>query len=145
MKKQKLKSGTVVVDMGKGFADLEKTRCCGIYEFNGIDRPPQNLVTQVYEELGGDKYNIFIFHDVTCRGNGKRLCDFIKRHKLGKVTATASVNNPNTGRNITLWSWVVGWASLHKFMETKVIVKGHNGDYRKPEIETKIFDGKGYC
>jgi hypothetical protein len=136
MKKQlKPKRGTIVVNREAGACNTKSTECCGVYEMYGLDRPPQNHVLKIYETFGEERYNVFIFHDVTLYNNGTKLRDFIKRHKLGKILATPSVHNPNTGRNVSLWTWVVNWDNLNRFMNDKVLVVDYSGYYSKPRIE----------
>jgi hypothetical protein len=48
----------------------------------------------------------YVFSDSTRRGNGVKIAQYIRRHKLGKIIGTDVVSNPNTGRNIRTWLWV---------------------------------------
>lgn len=139
-KPPKIKRGTVVVDISStGRPEITQTSCCGVYEISSIARPPENVVLSVYEGYGDEEYNLFVFHDVTSYGNGTKLKNFIRKHKLGKVLTSPSSHNPNTGRYVTVWTWVVNWSNLHKLMREKTLVK--NGvRYSKPVIHNEDED-----
>jgi PDZ domain-containing secreted protein len=51
------------------------------------------------------------FSDADSNGNGKKLVNYIKRHKLGEVVSI-SARNPNTKNKITSYLWVYNGAKL---------------------------------
>jgi hypothetical protein len=59
------------------------------------------------------------FSDADSNGNGKKLVNYIKRHKLGEVVSI-SAKNPNTKNKITTYLWVYNGAKL------KTVARGAN-------------------
>lgn len=52
-----------------------------------------------------------IFSDADSNGNGKKLVNYIKRHKLGEVVSVSG-RNPNTRNPITTYLWRYNGAKL---------------------------------
>jgi hypothetical protein len=52
-----------------------------------------------------------VFSDADRYGNGKKLLQYIKRHKLGEVVSLSTIN-PNTKNKITTYLWVYNGAKL---------------------------------
>lgn len=109
---------------------------CGIRQLHGLcansnrfdpnDKiPPKDVLIRAFVDGGNDpfanglpikaseiKFGIVIFSDSSRRGNGKRLADFIEEQKLGTVDASKVVQNPNTRRNIQMWTWYLDREAL---------------------------------
>lgn len=121
------------------FANIRATECCGLYELYDIQRPPVQSLVGAYQDMSKD-FEMVIFHDAVRYGRGKKLCDFIRRHKLGKVTASKIVFNPNSDNNIQMWTWYVNWPALETFMQTRVTIISPTNQKQKPFRETEDDD-----
>lgn len=62
------------------------------------DQIKQNTWDSIYKNY------IYIWSD-NSSGNGKLVEKWIKKYKLGTVKSTPWQSNPNTGRNIKMWTW----------------------------------------
>lgn len=51
---------------------------------------------------------MFCFSDADCYGAGLALVQYIRDHKLGHVTESPAVQNPNSGHDIRAWFWIPG-------------------------------------
>lgn len=112
MKKTKIK-----VDDDEVYeVEVERLECCGIYEVSGLYVHPAAVVVKLSQELNRD-YPMIVFHDRVSNGNGEKLCRFIRRHKLGKVTASKKLMNPNTNADIQMWIFYPDWVELRDFVE----------------------------
>lgn len=131
--------------------DLQEVEIsCGIRQLSGLCResnrynaadkiPPKTVLLEAFSEgAGGEiwRYNtlpteieditfgIVIFSDSVRRGNGKALAKYITTAKLGEVVASKKLSNPNTHRNIQMWTWYLDRAALIKWF--KVNGKDYN-------------------
>lgn len=118
MKKRKFK---VTEDDTYEF-EIDSIECCGIYEINGLDTRPVNIIKGIIEHLHRD-YRLLIFHDAIKYKRGEKLAAFIRRHKLGRVVASSTVWNPNTSRNIKMWTYYPDWKALRKFDKERIDYK----------------------
>lgn len=55
------------------------------------------------------------FTEARAAGYGKKLRDYIIKHKLGTVTETENKMNTNSGNNIRVYMWGVDFAALEQF------------------------------
>lgn len=92
---------------------------CGVRLLTGIwslEKDPQLLAKAIrrtwgrnYSRYGAPPEPIkwtFIFSDNVSHGNGKWLADYIKKNKLGTVTASPETTNANMGdTRIKTWIW----------------------------------------
>lgn len=61
---------------------------------------------------------MYIFSDNQGYGNGQRLADYIKLHKLGDIEETKEVENPNSKNTIKTWIWAIDKNNLKKHKTT---------------------------
>lgn len=99
-------------------AYLDDTNCCGIKEIDGLEgeHNPHYVLRGIlrdwwnggYHEGSGYGNCAFIFFSTTnhyTKGIGKTLTDYIHAHKLGRVTRSRPLVNPNSGNKVTMWMW----------------------------------------
>lgn len=113
---------------------------CGIRQLSGLCRegghydpqdriPPKDVILEAFtDELyswnhqkktvkaSEMRFGIVIFSDSARRGNGKRFAKYIEEQGLGTVEASKIVNNPNTRRNIQMWTWYLNRPALAKWL-----------------------------
>ena len=100
--------------------------CCGIWELNGLDTPPDSNLYDLwtYSEEDGDTRNIIVFTDNTL-GRGAKLCRKIKDKKLGKIAFSGWRANANHGHgnNVGIWVWFPNWKKFRAYIKTTKIYK----------------------
>lgn len=115
---------------------------CGLRQLSGLcsdsgrydptDRiPPKDVIVQAFEEElfgfgafrnGGTlkpseiTFGAVLFSDSVRRGNGRRLAAYITKNNLGEVVEGKVFSNPNTRRNIQVWTWYLDRPALVKFL-----------------------------
>lgn len=99
---------------------LESTSCCGLDIFDGLSNPLQVLNKICRERYSDGGTQAFVcFTDTVSNGNGKNLCDYINKNKLGVVISTRQKKNPNSGNVIKVWIWspnernLKAWAKIN--------------------------------
>lgn len=104
--------------------------CCESGHYNPQDRiPPKDVILESFRnelyswdydkktfKASDMRFGIVIFSDSARRGNGKRLAKYIEEQGLGTVEASKIINNPNTRRNIQMWTWYLDRTALAKWL-----------------------------
>lgn len=99
-------------------AIVSSTQCCGMKELSEIslDISPEDTIRSVlpriYKSCG-----LVIFTGVLVHGYGKRLADYIEKHKLGQVRQSLPRTNPNTNNRIAAWIWSVSTNGCRDYMK----------------------------
>jgi len=117
---------------------LDTEISCGIRQLSGLckdparfnprDRiPPKQVLLEAFdtskgaidenwthypETVGAIRFGVVLFSDSVRRGNGLKLVAYIKAQKLGKVTVSPVIENPNTGNDIQLFTWYLDRKAL---------------------------------
>ncbi len=90
---------------------INRTPCCGVHYIDGVDRGYKRVLSELYFEMFCEEEDerleqaFFIFTDALRNGNGRKFAKQIDSLKLGKVTASRSRLNPNSGNMIRIWTW----------------------------------------
>ncbi len=90
--------------------------CCGIGEICGLKRPDITLAEA--SDYGVFQYNIYVFTDAVSYKAGKRLAEYIIKHKLGTITTSKPERNPNTRRLVQVWIWNVDKKAANKWLKS---------------------------
>lgn len=86
---------------------------CGVL---GLDRISDDIpgvlyqiASRLYHPARGDPVAIIVWSDAESEGktNGEQLSDLIGLRDLGWVSTSASAENPKTGNNIYMVSWII--------------------------------------
>lgn len=100
-------------------ADLYTTQCCGIRELNGVEGADAEelLLDAARQHTTCGRSAAYIFFSCTApyKKNVKKLAALIKKNKLGKVTMTEAIRNPNSGNSLTMWVWRVENQKLRSY------------------------------
>lgn len=134
MKKNPYK-GLDADDISLMYAPLEimdSAISCGVYQVEGVnciqahkdDGIPVEasvcgLLDSVYVE---QRAAFLLFSDLENEG-GRMLANCIRKYKLGKVTRSSALRNPNTGNRIEVFIWEVDKKACAKWLkeQTKLI------------------------
>lgn len=109
--------------------DVETLQCCGIGEIAGIQDEQDDYEEgcdvfptpiKILSDFKGRmpyRYPVVIFsvNNDGGRTQGDRLARYIRKHKLGRVTATAWGLNPNSSCKIRVFTWAVDWKIFGDF------------------------------
>lgn len=86
----------------------------------GLHGATENLIKGIIVSKKSVNVHHLIFSDNIDYHNGERLVNFIKEHKLGKITETNEMWNPNTINNtIKGWIWTINWKNMKKWYDEK--------------------------
>ena len=116
--------------------DLRRLMCCGVMEASGVASSVRNYgpkgalrsilnASLINTDSINRKFAFLLFTQaispITMINRdddtkyGDRLKDFILENKLGTVTQTEEVINPNSGNYITMYMWTVDWKAVGKW------------------------------
>lgn len=96
--------------------------CCAVKEITnmGYDGTPLDTLKKLYSNFRGLPRAAFMIYTgvgVT-RHKQRNFTAFITENKLGAVDiATQPAQNPNSGRNVTVYVWTIDRPALKKFNE----------------------------
>ncbi len=99
------------------------TISCGIKQLSGLGVAPKRLIRETQNAhnmenpIGG--FATIIFSDTTPgvgRNTGSTFAQFIRDNKLGGITKSRPVINPNTTNLIQTWIWNINWTAVDKFL-----------------------------
>lgn len=112
---------------------------CGIRQLSGLCRdsnvyrpedkiPPKTVILEAFDanndhdgtldwdelptKAADIRFGIVLFSDSIRRGNGKRLAAYIEKAGLGEVEESDVTYNPNTKREIQMWTWYLDREAL---------------------------------
>ena len=91
---------------------------CGVQQLSDLSRNQEDNIRYASQDVNYNGFSgaFLIFSDhAHALSNGSRLAAFIKKKKLGTVTATRSKVNPNSGNAIKVWVWAVDKKAVAKF------------------------------
>lgn len=108
--------GALVDEYDVDDVSIELTECCGIEELYNLDVPNPAIITKVYND--SNRRAMIIFHDVVSWSNGSSLASYIRRNKLGSLTSSKKVMNPNSRNIIQMWIWYPDWDAIDKIRRT---------------------------
>lgn len=97
-------------------------QCCAVKEITnmGYDGTPLDTLKKLYSNFRGLPRAAFMIYTgvgVT-RHKQRNFTAFITENKLGAVDiATQPAQNPNSGRNVTVYVWTIDRPALKKFNE----------------------------
>lgn len=95
----------------------ERLNCCGMrdVQLNDNWEGPIAALKDVFEQY--HYHPILVLSDRTNKDNNRseKVIALIKKHKLGEVTQTEAVTNPNTLCMIRAYFWVVDKKAFAKF------------------------------
>lgn len=85
---------------------------CGVLELSRIDNDHKGVcyavATHLYHPSRGTPAAFVIWSNVAPPEFGDdTLCDFIRKHGFGIITASVAVDNPKTGNMIQVWTWAI--------------------------------------
>lgn len=107
---------------------IEGINCsCGVLSLSGLprrDEGPKAWLQGFYKMLEVKQDFTIVFSDNDFYGNGERLENLIKKHKLGEVVSLDWDKNPNTGNNIKTWLWKLNCANIRKYLRSKTCLGG---------------------
>ncbi len=94
--------------------------CCGINEIRDINEHknnPEKTIIGVCREIYQNWKNgaFLIYSDTGRHIAGKNLTNFIRENKLGKVRESSIKRNPNTRRQLKMWTWEINHKNLIKY------------------------------
>lgn len=106
--------------------EIQCIECCGIEELYNLGEKPNEVLLFIANNSA--RRAMIIFHDSIERKNGEKLCSKIRRYKLGKVSSSNAVLNPNSMNMIRLWTWYPNFEALDKLVDERFIVKNYWDD-----------------
>lgn len=96
--------------------------CCGIGELSGLDTTAQRSLNRMcaeYFAVYNITYKMIVFTDAVMNKGGVRLAKYIEENDLGKIVASDKCKNPNTRRNVMLWTWYPDIKKLRAWYKTQ--------------------------
>lgn len=109
--------------------EIRNTTCCGVKEFYGLASDPSDTLWFIAKEVfeKGLSFAFMLFTDPVEFKNGETLKDAILELKLGTVTETPEVENPNSQRILKAYlfspdmkafkAWYVAYYELIKKLQ----------------------------
>lgn len=97
--------------------EVEQTKCCGIFEIEGLRKEPWEVIYALCDNLSRD-YEMVIFHDAIRYKSGEKLAKLIRKYKLGKLHASKVVYNPNSTNQIKMWIFYPNWEVMRSIIAT---------------------------
>ena len=120
---------------------LHRTSCCGLREYEGLDdlNTAEEALLDMHEAWDDMEGAFIIFTDPTCEPGGERLCKYITRYRLGKVTKIRAKINPNSNNMLRVYIWAVNITKYDRWIDNAGMpwVK-KNRDIINEEIETEF-------
>lgn len=106
-------------------AEIRSTTCCGLKEYTGLYNTPTETLKEMARLLraGRTRVGILMFSDAEMNRRGIELAtEIAKKPNWGKVIASEKAINPNTRRNIIVWTWAINkraFLAWHTRQQTK--------------------------
>lgn len=121
--------------------DLERLTCCGLREALGISGydTAEEMLTALCHNEGTPRLSMYaptpslfaessggfshiVFTDAArsprTRTSGDKLASYIRRYRLGSVSAARKARNPNSGNILGVYVWTVNRKALAKWYTT---------------------------
>lgn len=107
---------------------VKHSTCCGLKEFYNLDEPKDQLL-EIFATRVEYRFAMALFTDNFKGGRrGAGLKKLIEKLGVGTVTETPLTKNPNSGRNIRAWIYIIDYPKLAKWA-----LDYAGGDYKKEE------------
>lgn len=99
--------------------EIKTTSCCGVKEFSGLRKDPVEVVTYFCQLLFRDSLScaFILYTDPVEFEYGEALTDFIRNNKLGDVTETPEMLNPNSERMLKAYLFAPDRKELQKWWD----------------------------
>lgn len=87
---------------------LGLTSCCGLREIQNIyNSEPKDVLAVLRPRMA--PFVVFSFPNNN-EGKGKEITEYIRKYKMGEVYKTPDALNPNSGRQLAIYIWMVDYA-----------------------------------
>jgi hypothetical protein len=63
---------------------------------------------------------LFLFTDAINEKRGQRLAAYVRKHKLGKITASPVGYNPQHDSRVQGWFWLVDFPAIARWSKARV-------------------------
>lgn len=100
-------------------AELRKTTCCGLREFDGITEfdDPAEILRAIWPNWSAWRGAFVLLTCPTKDTIGRRLANYIEKHELGTVMKSPVKMNPNSGNNLRVMVWGVDNNAFPRWIE----------------------------
>lgn len=92
---------------------------CGVDQLSNLTTPEEAVravaLDDNWDRRDDARAAFVLFSDTARRGKGRRLAAYIKKNKLGTITATAQKINRNSGNKIQVWVWSIDYKALDRW------------------------------
>lgn len=102
--------------------ETKSTECCGFREIYNIttESNPEMVLASVVEEdnwLSNPRCSFYFFTDSSAEKYkyGKKLKEYIEKHKLGTVHETLGKNNPNSSNRVRAYIWTINHTAFTRW------------------------------
>lgn len=117
--------------------ECRHTTCCGMVELFHLDDGPEAALAVLWAWMNGMGYDedggmgnikpLCIFTDNCTRGYGRRLAQYIRQHRLGRVSCSGKQTyNPNSGNYVQGWIWRIDFSRFELWCKSHVILPQEN-------------------
>lgn len=102
--------------------ELKNTSCCGLKEYEGLFSDPKDSLDAICEyryNKRGFNSAFILFTDTIVNGRGELLKLLILNLKLGTITETDAVENPNTSKLLKVYVFAPNDVELKKWFTNR--------------------------
>jgi len=104
--------------------DILETSCCGVNDFTGFYefKTPKETLSWIYRNIG--EAPILLLTDRAGgerKSRGEKFVDYLRKHKLGIVSASPVVRNKNSGNRIRAWLWAIDNKNLERWADKFIV------------------------
>jgi len=94
---------------------VKHSTCCGLKEFYNLSQPREQLY-EIYKIRKEYRFAMALFTDnFVCERRGMGLKKLIEKLGVGEVVETPLTKNPNSGRNIRAWIYIIDYPKLKRW------------------------------
>ncbi len=96
--------------------------CCGVRELYDLGGPSSAIIRQVHHAINHSYNAAFYWFADRAQGEegatneGRTLAAYIVKYKLGMISETGPVDNPQSGHKLVVWLWQIDKNAIDAFV-----------------------------